>query len=260
MMKNVLDLPGHPDYELHGNYVLLNVTHDEEREDKVTVFNTRDTILVIPSPMWGFLYHLTLTCWHEHMPVNCGQLELNAQPEVSPACKAHSTFCSEEEQVVFLSPTYLSATYLQNSSVMIAWRDSSNGWRAQERMLKIEEKHWAGKTVVETKLSRGNSTIMVENLSVEKTYQLLFYPRGPNIPADIGQVAVSLALLRNNDKLLAFIAQVRLQAHVVWSGRIRVSWELAMARAETGIGVQELPAEEYKLVLRIGQGNERNLS
>jgi hypothetical protein len=121
-------------------------------------------------------------------------------------------------------------------------------------MLKVEEKHWAGKTVVKTKLPAGNTRLLLENLSSDKTYQLLFYPHGPNIAPDIGQVAVSLGLLRNNDTVLAFIGQVGLQAHVVWSGRIRVSWELARARAETREGVQELRADEYKLVLRIGQG------
>ena len=77
----------------------------------------------------------------------------------------------------------------------------------------------------------------------------------PNIPADMGQVAVTMLLMKHNEQLLAFIGQVGLKAHIVWSGLIRVSWELAMARAETREGGQELLADQYRVVLRIGPGN-----
>ena len=258
----VVNIPGNDDYQLHDSSILLNMTyHDLQNSQDITMmYNTSDTSMVIPNPMWGTVYHLTLTCVHQHILVKCGQIVVKAQPEVSPACRAHSNFCSEQEEVMFLTPRSISATHLQNTSVAVTWKDSSAGWRAPEKMLRVEEKHWAGKTVLQTKLSTQTSGVLLTNLSEDKTYQLVFYPQGPNIPADIGQVAVTLALLRKNEQLLSFIGQVGLQAHIVWSGRIRVSWELARARGEAREGVQELLADEYKLVLKIGQGDVVNIT
>ena len=247
----VVTIPGYGDYHLQGTSVLLTLTY----QNNTMEYNTSDTSMVIPNPVWDTTYHLSLTCYHHHLPVKCGHTLILARPELSPACKAHSNFCGSQEAVIlFLTPRSITATFLPNSSVSVTWNYSASGWVAQETILRVEEKHWAGKTVLQTKLSSQNS-ILLENLSEDKPYQLLFSPHGPAIPADIGQVGASLALVRNtDDKLLAVTGQVGLQAHLVWSGLVRVSWEQAKARAGTGEGGQELVADEYKLVLKIGQG------
>ena len=66
----------------------------------------------------------------------------------------------------------------------------------------------------------------------------------------------SLGLLKSKEGLLAFASDVGLEAHVVWSGGIRVKWSTAIARAGTD---QQLSANIYKLVLRVGDGESTKL-
>ena len=61
----------------------------------------------------------------------------------------------------------------------------------------------------------------------------------------------SLGLLKTQDSgILAFVSDVGLKANVVWSGGVLVSWSSAVARSEN----QQLAADTYKLVLRVGEG------
>ena len=99
-------------------YYLLRVSHDEVEEETVVVHNTSDHSLVpilvhffelllvtspptqvLGSPLWGSLYGAELTCWQNDLPLACGSLSLVATPSLSPACRAHSSFCQDEEKV-----------------------------------------------------------------------------------------------------------------------------------------------------------------
>ena len=48
-------------------------------------------------PVYGATYTAHLTCHHHGLPLRCGA----ARPEVSLSCRAHSSFCSAQERVVF---------------------------------------------------------------------------------------------------------------------------------------------------------------
>ena len=65
-------------------------------------------------------------------------------------------------------------------------------------------------------------------------------------------MCLSLGLLEDSEAgLLAFISDVSLSAHVVWSGGLRVTWVRAEARA---LPSHSRAADMYKLVLRVGEG------
>ena len=95
---------------------------------------------------------------------------------------------------------------------------------------------------------------MVDGLVEGAAYQVIFAPSGVNVP-DVGSVSASLGILSYDGTKVGFISLVRLQAHVGWSGKIRVSWEQARAR---GIDFENilvlLMADEYKVTLATGQG------
>ena len=58
---------------------------------------------MLGSPLWGSLYGAELTCWQNDLPLACGSLSLVATPSLSPACRAHSSFCRDEEKVMVMN-------------------------------------------------------------------------------------------------------------------------------------------------------------
>ena len=85
--------------QLLPRYYLLRVSHNEMEEETVVVHNTSDHSLVLGSPLWGSLYGAELTCWQNQLQLACGSITLVATPSLSPACRAHSSFCRDEEKV-----------------------------------------------------------------------------------------------------------------------------------------------------------------
>ena len=253
----VVAIPGDNSYPLDGRYFLLTSQHSEDNRDMVQSYNTSDTSLVLPSPMWGSLYHLHLTCTHAGQQLPCGSVRLVARPESSLACQSHSSFCREEELVVFVSPAKLAAHSLANGSVLVRWTDCPSGWRSPRRLVRVETE--AGSIVLEEETQPGQSTVIVSGLSITDNYQLVFYPSGDGIPDNVGEVSASLALLASEQggpQHRAFIAAIGLKAHVVWTGSIRVMWNVAKASAldEKGKMFDSLIADHYKIILSIGEG------
>ena len=163
-------------------------------------------------------------------------------------------------QVLFLSPARLVATTLGNNSVEVSvaswgsdchpqvrWEDSEGGWRAPRRQLRLEEEAVSGTEVVRTEVGTGPGSVVLPVILPDRSYTLTFLPSGPRVPRDIGQVAVAVALLPGN---LSFVAAVQLRSHVLWAGKLRVSWQPAVAR---GAGGRQRGADGYQLVLRSGQ-------
>ena len=145
----------------------------------VQSYNTSDTSLVLPSPMWGSLYHLHLTCSHAGQQLPCGSVRLAARPESSSACQSHSSFCREEELVVFVSPAKLAAHSLANGSVLVRWTDCPSGWRSPRRLVRVEMED--GSAVLEEETQPGQSTVIVSGLSITDNYQLVFFPSGDGL-------------------------------------------------------------------------------
>ena len=181
-------LPGSEESLLHSTHFLLNVTRLEENDNEVMIYNTSDTSLNIARPVWGAEYRLRLTCWVQGVPLTCGQLSLTAQPSPSPACRAHSSFCSAET-LVFLSPRRLRAVRMpETGDIILSWEESTGGWRAPEMRLKVRETQWGERTVMEATLAPGSTEISLGRVEAEAgELRVMFYPRGKNISPHVGQ-------------------------------------------------------------------------
>ena len=131
---------------------------------------------------------MRLTCWVHGVPLTCGHLTLMAQPSPSPACRAHSSFCSAET-LVFLSPRRLEAVRnTETGEVILTWEESTGGWRAPEMMLAVKETQWGERTVMEAVIATGVTKVSLQRLEPEAgELRVMFYPRGKNISPHIGQ-------------------------------------------------------------------------
>ena len=76
---------------------------------------------------------------------------------------------------------------------------------------------------------------------------------GSSIIFDRGLSSLGLLKTQDSGGILAFVSDVGLKANVVWSGGVLVSWTSAVARSEN----QQMAADTYKLVLRVGEGTFR---
>ena len=245
----VVRLPEDTRHSIHTNYFLLHLSQQEGGKEVSWVVNTTDTSHNMPSPVWGRQYRLVLTCWHHHLPLQCGQLTELAQPQPSAACRAHSTFCSAE-RLVFVTPRLITARMTSEDTAEISWNTTSGGWRAPETLVVVEETQWQRKIMTETRKLSSKETLTVSGLEADLTYEVRFYPRGLDLAADTAQSVYTMRLLRSGDQLLAFLSDISLEASVVWSGGLRVTWRPAVARAEPDL---EMEADMYRLVLRLGE-------
>ena len=243
-----VNIPGLAGHLLTTNYFVLEVREGEGGEVVRTV-NTSDTSHNLASPVWGQNYSVRLTCWHHLLPLHCGRLSFSARPRPSPACRAHSVFCSDQK-LNFVSPRHLTARLTEGGRVEISWSSSSAGWRPAMTRLVVEETQWERRILSQTRQLSDNETISVEGLEPDKTYQLSFSPQASDLPPHTGQSVYSLRLVRDGPVLLAFLSDLSLSAHVIWSGGLTVSWRPALARAEPGLS---LAADMYSLVVRRGE-------
>ena len=183
-----VSLPGSTESLLHSSHFLLNVTRVGESDAEVVIYNTSDTSLNIARPVWGAEYSLRLTCWVQGVPLHCGEVRLLAQASPSPACRAHSSFCTAE-RLVFLSPRRLTAIRIpETGEVRLSWVESTGGWRAPEMVLAVRETRWGERTVMETLIETGRTELSLQRVEPESgELRVLFYPRGENISPHIGQ-------------------------------------------------------------------------
>ena len=247
-----VSIPGTENYTLNGHYYILNLTHDEGGGLGMELHNTSDTSYVVASPLWGSGYTISLMCWHHHLPVPCGSSVLTAVPQISASCRAHSSFCQEEERIRFMSPAYLTSSFLANQSVLIKWRQGSRGWRTPTRILKILDR--TGDSVYEKEYGVNEHEVAVTGLQPRAVYSLVFCPGGgSNIPQEIGSVRMELVVLKSEvGGLASFVSEVGLDASVDWRGRILVNWRSGRAGRE---GLPSTRVDSYTVTLRIGEGN-----
>ena len=115
---------------LDTRYYSLAVIREDTEEE--VIYNTSDHSLIHPSPVYGAVYRLGLTCYYHHLAIPCGVTELEARPRVSLSCMAHSSFCDPDtELVVFRLPERLTASYLGNGSMLVEWVNTDTGWVAE---------------------------------------------------------------------------------------------------------------------------------
>ena len=95
------------------------------------VYNTSDSSVIHPNPVYDKVYSVKLTCYYHNLPINCGSIKLRARPQVSLSCQAHSSFCDDKEKVLFKLPDKLTASYMGNDSMLVEWVNTDMGWVSQ---------------------------------------------------------------------------------------------------------------------------------
>ena len=139
--------------------------------------------------------------------------------------------------------------------MLVEWNNTRGGWRTESVVVSVIDGHWAGRRLLERTISSQDSLVVVDGLVEGNTYEVMFNPNGPDVPPDVGKVSANLVILSNNGSKVGFISLVRLEAHVVWSGKIRVSWEQAMARGSNSENILTIwMADAYKITLQNRQG------
>ena len=115
----------------------------------------------------------------------------------------------------------MTAKLLLNNTVHLKWRFSSRGWRAKQRLIRIEQSD--GVTVYEKETSLDENEILIDKLAEQKTYSLVFCPLGENLNSEIGSVRFALSVLEINMEGAkgAFVSDVGLETSVDWNGAIR---------------------------------------
>ena len=71
-----------------------------------------------------------------------------------------------------------------------------------------------------------------------------------------GGVTSSLTILAHQDRLYSFVSSVRLEAHVLWAGGLRLTWGAALARAGDTEEEDTLEVAHYRLELYSRDGEE----
>ena len=115
----------------------------------------------------------------------------------------------------------MTAKLLLNNTVHLKWRFSSRGWRAKQRLIRIEQSD--GVAVYEKETSLDENEILIDKLAEQKTYSLVFCPLGENLNSEIGSVRFALSVLEINSEGAkgAFVSDVGLETSVDWNGAIR---------------------------------------
>ena len=189
---------------LDSRYYSLAVTRDDSGEE--VIYNTSDHSLIHPSPVYGAVYRLRLTCYYHHLAIPCGYLELEARPRVSLSCQAHSSFCDPDtELVVFRLPERLTASYLGNGSMLVEWVNTDTGWVAEVLNVRLKVtlklkpicKHPSdfapqddrGVTILDQEIAANRYKMLLSGLAETGARQhgINFIPSGPGVPTDGGK-------------------------------------------------------------------------
>ena len=190
---------------LDSRYYSLAVTREDTGAE--VTYNTSDHSLIHPSPVYGAVYRLRLTCYYHHLALPCGQLELVARPRVSLSCQAHSSFCDPAtELVTWRLPERLTASYLGNGSMLVEWVNTDTGWVAEvvNVRLKVTLTTFSltnnnivlqddrGVTILDQEIAANRYKMLVSGLAEAGARQhgINFIPSGPGVPTDGGEPRV----------------------------------------------------------------------
>ena len=198
-----LTLPGQRDLSLDVRHFGVRMTRLDTGE--VRTYNTTDHSVIHPSPVYRQRYSVELTCYYHGLPLNCGQLELEARPEVSLSCRAHSSFCEEHERMVFKLPESVRGTYLGQGKVLVEWTNSPTGWVSDLVRLTLRENS-SSAVLLEREMVAGRTKMLLNGLALgpATSYRVNFTPSGGQVGArDGGEHYYTHCLVwRNTARLL----------------------------------------------------------
>ncbi len=143
----------------------------------------------------------------------------------------------------------MTAKLLLNNTVHLKWRFSSRGWRAKQRLIRIEQSD--GVTVYEKETSLDENEILIDKLAEQKTYSLVFCPLGENLNSEIGSVRFALSVLEINMEGAkgAFVSDVGLETSVDWNGAIRKGYLVLFHTSSLQIKFNSSVLSSYVLII-----------
>ena len=180
-----LTLPSQQDLSLDVRYYGVRVTRLDTGE--VTDYNTTDHSVIHPSPVYKQRYSVELTCYYHSLSINCGQLELEARPEVSLSCRAHSSFCEEHEKLVFKLPESVRGTYMGQGQVLVEWTNSQTGWVSDLVRLSLKDNSNSA-VLLEREMVAGRTKMLLNGLDPNTSYSVNFLPSGGRVASDGGDL------------------------------------------------------------------------
>ena len=178
-----LTLSGQQELSLDVRYYGVRVTRLDTGE--VTDYNTTDHSVIHPSPVYKQRYSVELTCYYHGLTINCGQLELEARPEVSLSCRAHSSFCEEQERLVFKLPESVRGTYMGQGQVLVEWTNSPTGWVSDMVRLSLKDNS-SSAVLLEREMVAGRTKMLLNGLDPNTSYRVSFLPSGGRVGSDGG--------------------------------------------------------------------------
>ena len=180
-----LSLAGQQELSLDVRYFGVRIIRLDTGE--VTTYNTTDHSIIHPSPVYRQRYSVELTCYYHGLAINCGQLELEARPEVSLSCRAHSSFCEEHERMVFKLPESVRGTYMGQDKVLVEWTNSQTGWVSDLVRLSLKDNS-SSAVLLERELVAGRTKMLLNGLELgpSTSYRVDFIPSGGRVVGDGG--------------------------------------------------------------------------
>ena len=121
---------------------MFSVSVSQEWSGVMVEYNTSDHSIILPSPVYDQWYSVMLTCYYHNLPLSCGHRRIQATPQVSLSCLAHSSFCQDTERVVFQLPSTLTASYVGSGQVLIQWVNTRQGWVSQFIRIILKENYF----------------------------------------------------------------------------------------------------------------------
>ncbi|KAF2360482.1 C-type lectin-like [Trinorchestia longiramus] len=196
--------------------------------------------VLLPNPVWGAQYQVQMTCIHQGVALPCGTAQITA---LLQGCSK----CPPGEELVFRRPQPLRGSVVQEGAatlqgaLVLWWDEEGSGWITPKVTLTV--KNNAMQLVAIQTFDSGTTRAIVEGLQEGETYTVEFIPvtklkDQPIFTYPLYLIQWETVLEASPDSGFgAFLADLSLEANVLWNGTLRVTWTPGIVR-----GTMELPA------------------
>ncbi|XP_076066282.1 uncharacterized protein LOC143039806 isoform X2 [Oratosquilla oratoria] len=209
--------------------------------------------LMTPNPVWGALYTSYLACHHQGLTLDCGKTQTHA---TLPSEPDDGSLQDLSKKVQFRHPLSVVGVAQDDGAVLLTWAEGVAGWRTTYFLLQVLDS--SSQLVVEYTLPDEARNETVEGLS-EGTYQLQFIPKTED-SSIVDSALYTLHLIDwesvigsgNEEGFGAFVTDVSLVTHILWTGTLRVTWAPAVLRATSANEsetLEEVQASFYNVTL-----------
>ncbi|XP_018016572.1 mucin-17 [Hyalella azteca] len=204
-----------------------------------TVQHVEVARVLLPNPVWGAQYRVQMTCIHQGVALPCGTAQLTA---LLPGCSP----CQPGEGLVFRRPQPLRGAVVQDGApslqgaLVLWWEATGGGWITPTVTLTVKNK--AQQLMSIETIDTNRTYAIVKGLQKGETYSVEFTPvtklqNPPIFTYPLYLIQWSNVISTSADSGFgAFLADLSLEANVLWNGTLRVTWTPGIVR-----GTLEVP-------------------